>query len=100
MVNPPGLTVRRLAGARLQEVTTSRREELLLAAVSLESLTFLIWRHLEHFLLYSSAALAAPPVTPYQVTLSPGLVGQGCLIFEGNVCNLGYCSLIVVNPTF
>ncbi len=62
-----GQTVRRLAGARLQAVLTGRRKELLLAAVSLESLVFLIWRHLEHFLLYSSAALAATPATPYQV---------------------------------
>jgi hypothetical protein len=62
-----GQTVRRLAGARLQAVLAGRRKELLLAAVSLESLVFLIWRHLEHFLLYSSAALAATPATPYQV---------------------------------
>jgi hypothetical protein len=65
-----GQTVRRLAGARLQAVLTGRRKELLLAAVSLESLVFLIWRHLEHFLLYSSAALAATPATPYQVLYS------------------------------
>ena len=67
-----GQTVRRLAGARLQAVLTGRRKELLLAAVSLESLVFLIWRHLEHFLLYSSAALAATPATPYQVITPDG----------------------------
>ena len=37
-----------------------------LCTASVEGLVFLVWRHLEHFLLYSSAAAAAGPGTPFQ----------------------------------
>ena len=73
--------MRRLAGSRLECMAASQRSELRLAAMSLESLAFLIWRHLEHFLLYSSAALAATPATPYQV----GMHGNGALRSEHKI---------------
>ena len=39
-------------------------------SASVEGLIFLIWRHLEHYLLYSGAALAAGQHTPIQEAYS------------------------------
>ena len=41
-----------------------------LCATSLEALTFLVWRHLEHYLLYSGAASQAGQHTPIQQAYS------------------------------
>jgi len=65
----PGIAIRQLAAARLDGVITDKQLDVQLSAETVESLTFLMWRHLEHYLLYSSAALTASPATPYQATV-------------------------------
>merc|ERR1712179_212846 len=60
---------------RLAEISTtdklpSKTREVSLCAGTLEGLTFLVWRHLEHYLLYSTAASSAGPVTPFQQAFS------------------------------
>ena len=61
--------MRKLAGARLAASIGEKQLEVQLAAETVEALGFLLWRHLEHYLLYSSPASAATPDSPYQATL-------------------------------
>ena len=72
-VNPKllylGLVLRKLAGAKISTSITEKQLEVQLSAEAVEALGFLMWRHLEHYLLYSSTASAATPDTPYQATL-------------------------------
>jgi len=72
-INPveklPGLVLRKLAGAKISTSITEKQLEVQLSAEAVEALGFLMWRHLEHYLLYSSTASAATPDTPYQATL-------------------------------
>ena len=61
--------MRKLAGARLSASIGEKQLEVQLAAETVEALGFLLWRHLEHYLLYSNPASTATPDTPYQATL-------------------------------
>ena len=61
--------MRKLAGARLAASIGEKQLEVQLAAETVEALGFLLWRHLEHYLLYSNPASTATPGTPYQATL-------------------------------
>jgi len=65
----PGVTIRKLAAAKLDSAITDKQLEVQLSAETVEALSFLLWRHLEHYLIYSSAALASTPTTPYQATV-------------------------------
>jgi len=65
----PGITVRRLAAKKLEAVISDKQLEVQLSSETLESMGFLLWRHLEHYLLYSSAALSSTAATPYQATV-------------------------------
>jgi len=65
----PAATLRRMATAKIQEMAKGRRQEVSLSAGAAEACSFIIWRHLEHFLLYSSAAANAGPGTPYQAAV-------------------------------
>ena len=64
-----GLTIRRLAAAKLEASISDKQLEVQLSAETVESLGFLLWRHLEHYLLFSNAALSSSPATPYQVDI-------------------------------
>ena len=59
--------MRRLAGAKLSTQIHEEQLAVQLSAEAVEALAFLLWRHLEHYLLYSSTATAVTPDTPYQV---------------------------------
>jgi len=86
-VNPaeklPASSVRKMAHAAAAAAITGKEAEVSLCTASVEGLVFLVWRHLEHFLLYSSAAAAAGPGTPFQAAYTrltaapsePGHVG-------------------------
>ena len=65
----PASQVRKLAQDQVTATITVRSSCTSLCSSSLEGVTFLLWRHLEHFLLYTTAAATAGPSTPYQVTL-------------------------------
>ena len=64
------VVVRRMAQDKVTSIISSKTLEVSLCSASLEGLIFLIWRHLEHFLLYSGAALAAGQHTPIQEAYS------------------------------
>ncbi len=61
--------MRKLAGVRLSASIGEKQLEVQLAAETVEALGFLLWRHLEHYLLYSNPASTATPDNPYQATL-------------------------------
>jgi len=65
----PGVTVRRLAAAKLESIIAEKQLVVQLSSETLESMGFLLWRHLEHYLLFSSAAVNSAPSTPYQATV-------------------------------
>ena len=67
---------RRLARAALESQQAGRAREVELANSALEGLAFLLWRHLEHFLLYSGAAGRAGPATPFQQAAAVHRPGQ------------------------
>merc|ERR1719232_1571651 len=64
------VVVRRMAQDKVTSIISSKTLEVSLCSASLEGLIFLIWRHLEHFLLYSGAPLAAGQHTPIQEAYS------------------------------
>merc|ERR1712059_5619 len=66
----PTVVVRKLAQDKVTKAISSKEEEVSLCVGAVEGLSFLIWRHLEHFLLYSTAAETAGPSTPYQQAFS------------------------------
>ena len=60
-VSPDGpklatVVVRRMAQEKVAATIASKSREVALCCASVEALSFLVWRHLEHFLLYSGAA--------------------------------------------
>jgi hypothetical protein len=59
-----------MANEKLSSTISSKTREVSLCAGTVEGLTFLVWRHLEHYLLYSTAATTAGPVTPFQQAFS------------------------------
>jgi len=59
-----------MASEKLSTTISSKMREVSLCAGTVEGLTFLVWRHLEHYLLYSNAATTAGPVTPFQHAFS------------------------------
>jgi len=73
-VNPteklPTVLVRRMAQDKVTATISSKQREVELCGASVEGLTFLAWRHLEHFLLYSGAAAQAGQGTPIQEAYS------------------------------
>ena len=73
-VNPteklPTLVVRRLAQDKVAATISSKAREVELCGASVEGLSFLVWRHLEHYLLYSSTAAQASQSTPIQEAYS------------------------------
>jgi len=62
----PTVLVRKMANEKLSSTISSKSKEVSLCAGTVEGLTFLVWRHLEHYLLYSSAATSTGPITPFQ----------------------------------
>ena len=62
--------VRRLAHEKVSSGIDNKTREVSLCSSSLESLLFLVWRHLEHYLLYSGAATQAGQHTPIQEAYS------------------------------
>jgi len=66
----PTSTVRKLAGEKVSQAVAGRGKEVSLCLRGVEGLSFLVLRHLEHFLLYSTAAESAGPSTPYQQAVS------------------------------
>lgn len=66
----PTVVVRKMANEKLSSTISSKTREVSLCAGTVEGLTFLVWRHLEHYLLYSTAATTAGPVTPFQQAFS------------------------------
>jgi len=66
----PTVVVRKMAVEKVSATISSKTREVSLCAGTLEGLTFLVWRHLEHYLLYSTAASSAGPVTPFQQAFS------------------------------
>ena len=66
----PTVVVRKMANEKVSATISSKTREVSLCAGTLEGLTFLVWRHLEHYLLYSTAATSAGPVTPFQQAFS------------------------------
>ena len=62
-----GITIRQLAAGKLEAAIADKQLDVQLSAETVESLSFLLWRHVEHYLMFSSAALASTPSTPYQV---------------------------------
>ena len=63
----PAASVRKMAQDACTSAITDREAEVSLCCGAVEGLAFLLWRHLEHFLLYTSAATTAGPNTPFQV---------------------------------
>jgi len=49
---------------------TTLEAEVKLCTSTVEGLAFLLWRHLEHFLLYTSAATTSGPATPFQAAFN------------------------------
>jgi len=81
----PASTVRKLAQDRVASSIKGKEAEVSLCSASVEGLTFLLWRHLEHFLLYSTAATSAGPSTPFQSAfsrLNPAPTEQGSVPFS------------------
>jgi len=66
----PTAMVRKMAGEKVSMMVGGRSKEVSLCTRGVEGLSFLILRHLEHFLLYSTAAESAGPSTPYQQAVS------------------------------
>ena len=66
----PTVVVRRMASDKLTTTISSKTREVGLCSGIVEGLTFLIWRHLEHYLLYSSAAQSAGTNSPLQQSLT------------------------------
>ena len=65
-----GPSHRRLAHEKVTAGISSKTREVSLCASSVEALTFLVWRHLEHYLLYSGAASQIGQHTPIQEAYS------------------------------
>ena len=66
----PTVVVRRLASDKLTTTISNKTREVGLCAGIVEGLTFLVWRHLEHYLLYSSAAQSAGSTNPLHQTFN------------------------------
>ena len=66
----PTVVVRRMASDKLTTTISNKTREVGLCAGIVEGLTFLVWRHLEHYLLYSSAAQAAGTTNPLHQTFN------------------------------
>jgi len=66
----PTVVVRKMATEKISATIESKTREVSLCAGTVEGLTFLVWRHLEHYLLYSTAATTAGPGTPFQQAFS------------------------------
>ena len=66
----PTVVVRRMASDKLSATISYKTREVGLCAGIVEGLAFLVWRHLEHYLLYSSAAQSAGSTNPLQQTFS------------------------------
>ena len=62
----PTVIARKMANDKISSTICSKSREVTLCAGALEGLMFLVWRHLEHFLLYSNAANTLGPSTPFQ----------------------------------
>jgi len=66
----PGPVLRKIAASKLASCISEKELEVTLSAETVEALSFLLWRHLEHYLLYStSAAVSSSTDSPYQATL-------------------------------
>jgi len=66
----PTVVVRKMANEKLFATISNKTREVSLCSGAVEGLTFLVWRHLEHYLLYSTAASTAGPNTPFQHAFS------------------------------
>ena len=66
----PTVVVRRMASDKLTTTISNKTREVGLCAGIVEGLTFLVWRHLEHYLLYSSAAQSAGSTNPLHQTFN------------------------------
>ena len=66
----PTVLVRRMAQDKVTSTISSKQREVELCGASVEGLTFLLWRHIEHYLLYSGAAAQAGQATPIQEAYS------------------------------
>ena len=66
----PTVLVRRMAQEKVTATISSKQREVELCGASVEGLSFLVWRHLEHYLLYSGAAAQAGQGTPIQEAYS------------------------------
>merc|ERR1719427_130170 len=66
----PGLILRKIVATKLGSCISEKELEVTLSAETVEALSFLLWRLLEHYLLYStSAAVSSSTDSPYQTTL-------------------------------
>merc|ERR1719210_1204578 len=66
----PAAAIRKLAQERTASSVTTLEAEVKLCTSTVEGLAFLLWRHLEHFLLYTSAATTSGPATPFQAAFN------------------------------
>ena len=80
----PAASIRKLAQERTASSVSTMESEVKLCTATVEGLSFLLWRHLEHFLLYtrlalsftliesvsSSAATTSGPGTPFQAAFN------------------------------
>jgi len=66
----PASVVRKLAQDKVTGAISVKNQEVTLCVEAIEGLAFLVWRHLEHFLLYSTAAESVGPSTPFQQAFS------------------------------
>ena len=53
----PAASIRKLAQERTASSVSTMESEVKLCTTTVEGLAFLLWRHLEHFLLYTRLAL-------------------------------------------
>jgi len=66
----PAASIRKLAQERTASSVSTMESEVKLCTATVEGLSFLLWRHLEHFLLYTSAATTSGPGTPFQAAFN------------------------------
>jgi len=66
----PAASIRKLAQERTASSVKTMEAEVKLCIATVEGLAFLLWRHLEHFLLYTSAATTSGPATPFQAAFN------------------------------
>ena len=62
--------MRKMAQDACTSAISDREAEVSLCCGAVEGLPFLLWRHLEHFMLYTSAATTVGPNTPFQSAYS------------------------------